>query len=191
LAYLLSLAFKYLIQIFGWPTFNCYPFPIMKSSIYTLIDNFLLEQPDLVVTIRQLINCIHTKKNIKHKIIKHKEQLAIVKNLLLKASCSINVLDSEIFSFSNVNVRMKLTTVSPLQFSLKSYSIPMTCVNHIICNVGDMQLYLELFMAMHLCPKLKRFSTLTLLLPASFERKPQRLDSLLVYFDNLNIHIGL
>jgi hypothetical protein len=152
----------------------------MKPNIYTLIDNFLFEQSDLVDTIRKLINCIHAKKNIKHKSTSHKQQLALVKNLLLTVSSSIDVLDSAIFSFSHVSVRMKLTTASPLQFSLKSYSIPMTCVNHIICNVGDMQLYMELFMAMHLCQKLKRFRTLTLLLPASFERKPQRLNSKLV-----------
>jgi hypothetical protein len=137
----------------------------------TLIDQFSVDNIDLVGILKTLIGCVYSRNK---KIENQEINQTRVKQTLQGASVCGKILETPIFHFAEVNVKIKFTTASPLQLSLKAYSLPMKQVNHITCNVGDMNLYCELFMAIHLCEELKRFRTMTLLLPALFAKKIHR-----------------
>lgn len=150
----------------------------MESNVFfVLIGNFTSgRRSNCSETLTKLMKCYYSSKKSQTASIKfQKKVFAFVEKKLKGASVFTNFVSSPTFSFAEVNVRIKFTTASPLQLSLKTHSLPMKCVNHIICNVGDLKLYAELFMSMHLCEELKEFQTLTLLLPCEFERKIQRL----------------
>jgi hypothetical protein len=148
------------------------------NDCLAVIDNYSIGLPDRPSILKKLVECIYStksNKDTKHTIKKsQKKRLALVIQALNSNLTDKEIFETPIYSFADVNVNLKFTTATPLQLSLKSHQLPMKSVNHIICNVADMQLYSELFMAMHVCEELKGFRTLTLLLPADFEKNPQR-----------------
>jgi hypothetical protein len=83
-------------------------------------------------------------------------------------------LKTQLFEMLECNSKILYTTATPLQMFGKQFEFEVDTIEHIVCNVGDIKLYSELFISTYLRKELHHFKSLTLLLPSIYGNSEKR-----------------
>jgi hypothetical protein len=75
---------------------------------------------------------------------------------------------SQLYTFANVDVAIMFSTITVLQLCKSFCSSLVDLPKHIMCNVGEMDLYSELLIGMMYSSKFASLVSLTLLVPSEY-----------------------